>query len=271
MHFAIIPLSDICVFTPIGLDHQEVLGDTVVKIAEQKAGIIKDKSHVFTISNQHPDAMAVLEKYSASNDVHLVSTDSLISKGYSPNFMTENAHFAKEIANFYLDQTFQHLERKKISLESLIDVKFPGRAHIVSKNDSTYYLDGAHTQQSIQKCVSWYRSVRKTTKTEVVFYLTGNRDFKEFIQELEKLENFELHFVPPLNRESNQNENSNLTISDEAKIMKAKEMMESYPGSKWYSNVEECLEKLQGEILVTGSIHLVGSVLKSLKENLIFE
>jgi len=268
----IIPSADICVFTPIGLDHQEVLGETVAKIAEQKAGIIKEKSQVFTLASQHPDALAVLENYSVSNDIHLVPTDSLVSNQCeSPNFMIENAYFAKRIANFYLNHKFHDLEIKKISLETLKDVKFPGRAHIVTRNNSTYFLDGAHTKQSIQKCVSWYRSIRKATKTVVIFYLTGNRDFKEFIGELETLENFELHFVPPLNRDSYQNENSNLTISDEAKIKRAKEMMDSYPGSKWYSDVEDCLENLQGEILVTGSIHLVGSVLKSLKENIIFE
>jgi len=166
---------------------------------------------------------------------------------------------------------YQQFYKEKISLEHLMNVKFPGRAHIITRNDSTYYLDGAHTQQSIQKCLSWYRSVCKKRKTHVVFYLTGNRNFLEFIGEIEKLEDFTLHFVPPLNRESNQNENSNLTVSDEAKISKAKEMMESFPGSKWYPDVEECLETLNGQILVTGSIHLVGTVLKSLKEKIIFE
>jgi len=55
----VIPSSDICVFTPIGLDHQEILGKNVTRIAEQKAGIIKNNSQVFTVANQHPDALQV--------------------------------------------------------------------------------------------------------------------------------------------------------------------------------------------------------------------
>lgn len=35
--------------TSLGLDHVQILGDTIRKIAWQKAGIIKPNSHVFTV------------------------------------------------------------------------------------------------------------------------------------------------------------------------------------------------------------------------------
>lgn len=52
------PLASI--ITPIGLDHQSFLGDTVAAIAGEKAGIIKPGVPVFSAA-QEPEALAVIE------------------------------------------------------------------------------------------------------------------------------------------------------------------------------------------------------------------
>eukprot|EP00301_Raphidiophrys_heterophryoidea_P020976 c5534_g1_i1.p1 GENE.c5534_g1_i1~~c5534_g1_i1.p1 ORF type:complete len:288 (-),score=47.62 c5534_g1_i1:393-1160(-) len=44
----------------ISMDHMSVLGDTVEKIAGEKAGIMKPNVPVFSVSNQNPGAMKVL-------------------------------------------------------------------------------------------------------------------------------------------------------------------------------------------------------------------
>lgn len=42
---------------------------------------------------------------------------------------------------------------------------WPGRNQIITRNGSngtyTYYLDGAHTAESIKQCVEWYLSMVK--------------------------------------------------------------------------------------------------------------
>ena len=53
--------GDVCVITSISLDHVEVLGDTLDKIAFEKAGIIKPGSIVVS-SPQAPEAAAVIEE-----------------------------------------------------------------------------------------------------------------------------------------------------------------------------------------------------------------
>ena len=50
---------EVCVITSIGLDHQEYLGDTLERIAGEKAGIIKDQRPV-VVADQPEEAMAVL-------------------------------------------------------------------------------------------------------------------------------------------------------------------------------------------------------------------
>ncbi|GAA4488884.1 folylpolyglutamate synthase/dihydrofolate synthase family protein [Microbacterium panaciterrae] len=56
--------GDVAVFTPIDLDHADRLGDTIAKIAEVKAGIIKDGAAVVS-ARQTPEAEAVLRRVAA--------------------------------------------------------------------------------------------------------------------------------------------------------------------------------------------------------------
>jgi dihydrofolate synthase/folylpolyglutamate synthase len=49
------------VITPIGIDHTEFLGDTLARVATEKAGIIKRRAPVIT-GEQQPEAAAVIEQ-----------------------------------------------------------------------------------------------------------------------------------------------------------------------------------------------------------------
>lgn len=51
--------AQVAVITPVAMDHMHILGDTLEKIASEKAGIIKPGSSV-VISGQEPEAAAVL-------------------------------------------------------------------------------------------------------------------------------------------------------------------------------------------------------------------
>jgi len=61
----------VAVITSISYDHTDVLGDTLVKIAGEKAGIIKPGG-VAISSPQEPEAMAVLERVCRERGVELV-------------------------------------------------------------------------------------------------------------------------------------------------------------------------------------------------------
>lgn len=52
--------ADVDVITPIGLDHTDYLGDTIVEIAAEKAGIITRPEAVTIVADQDSDAMRVV-------------------------------------------------------------------------------------------------------------------------------------------------------------------------------------------------------------------
>lgn len=62
----VIRSPEVCVITPISLDHMAVLGDTVAEIAGEKAGIIKSGADVVCANGQEEDALAVLRHVTAS-------------------------------------------------------------------------------------------------------------------------------------------------------------------------------------------------------------
>jgi dihydrofolate synthase/folylpolyglutamate synthase len=61
-----------CVFTPISLDHEKFLGDTVAKIAFEKAGILK-RGAVAVSAPQVPDALTVLERQAARFGIRILT------------------------------------------------------------------------------------------------------------------------------------------------------------------------------------------------------
>jgi dihydrofolate synthase / folylpolyglutamate synthase len=56
----VVPDPALTVITPVDLDHQQYLGDTIPLIAAEKAGIIK-RGRPVVVAPQHPDALAVIE------------------------------------------------------------------------------------------------------------------------------------------------------------------------------------------------------------------
>ena len=56
----LIPRPVACAITPISLDHQHFLGDTIALIADEKAGILKSGAPC-AVAAQAPEAMAVIE------------------------------------------------------------------------------------------------------------------------------------------------------------------------------------------------------------------
>jgi dihydrofolate synthase/folylpolyglutamate synthase len=58
------------VITPIGLDHQDALGDTLAEIAAHKAGILKPNAPAI-VARQAPEAMAVIEARAAEIEAPL--------------------------------------------------------------------------------------------------------------------------------------------------------------------------------------------------------
>lgn len=163
---------DVCVITPISLDHTEVLGDSLAAIAAEKSGIIKPGSTVVS-SLQPPEAMAVIKRVCLQKRARLVRVGSDITwqKGSfdlsGQTFQVEGRKGSYHITLPLLgDHQLENAATAVAVIESLSDlgfslppesiaagmagIRFPGRLQIL-RHHPMLVVDGAHNADSARR------------------------------------------------------------------------------------------------------------------------
>ena len=177
----IIDAPEVAVITNIGLDHTDFLGDTLEKIAANKAGVFKEGGHA-VVYRGTPGVEAVYEEVCAQKKISLRKADfdsiRLISHGLEGQVFScgkrenlvlpllgdhqlHNASVVLSIADTLIDLgwniTEEHIR------DGIRDVSWPGRFDIVSRNP-LFIIDGGHNPQCIDALVK-----------NIVDYLAGRR------------------------------------------------------------------------------------------------
>ena len=157
----IIPAPEMAVFTMIGMDHMQYLGDSLEAIGRNKAGIIKEGSLVVS-TVQEPCVEAVLDEKSASFGGQVVYSDyakalkvkrslketSFCFEGLEKltihtlgSFQIQNACLAVTGALALREKGYSISE--KSIYEGLLATVMPGRFECVCEKP-LFFLDGAH-------------------------------------------------------------------------------------------------------------------------------
>jgi dihydrofolate synthase/folylpolyglutamate synthase len=148
----------VAVITDIGLDHTRILGDTLEKIAFQKAGIIKSGNNVFcydqnkilndVIDKQVKESKAILHRL---DEVELHRNARLNSD--LPDYQKRNWLLAQQVAEFVINRDGLN----KLDTEILLDSQktiIPARLQHVQIGNKTLVIDGAHNPQKLNALVS---------------------------------------------------------------------------------------------------------------------
>ena len=190
------------VMTPISLDHRDILGNTIEKIAKEKAGIIK-KGVPLVTANQVNNVFKVLEKRVKKKEsvMHIcptpesvkLSSDGTSFEVYGNNFNTSliGKHQAQNAA---LAIATIKLFNSKISYETidkgLKNVYWPGRLQLVS--DKIYY-DVAHNEDGIKSVLKNLNRMFPTSKLYGLLCLKGDKEIDCIAESIKS--QFEMLFV----------------------------------------------------------------------------
>ena len=138
------------VITNIALDHQQWLGDTLGKIAAEKAGIIKPGVPVITAADE-AEALAVIERAAREKNAPLIKVEQasrLFGAGETPALPLLGSH---QQLNAALALATVEALQDKISVSDaaihngLATVDWPGRLQLVTRpSGQKILLDGAH-------------------------------------------------------------------------------------------------------------------------------
>ena len=187
---------NLSIITEISLDHLDILGDTILKIAEEKSGIIKEKAPV-VISRQSKEitelfSRKVKEKSSYLIEVLEVLNVKVSQKGTGFTYRGEdyitsligdhqayNASLAIESINIY-DSSIQ----KKVIEKGLKNAFWPGRIQKIYKN---IFFDVAHNKTSIKSLISTMRNLFPNKPLYGLFCLKGDKDIELIAEEMSKV------------------------------------------------------------------------------------
>ena len=194
----IIENAEVCVITPVSMDHKSVLGNTLTEIAEKKAGIIKPGAKVVTAPQDGP-VMNVIREKCLREGCHLtaVDTDSIEriyagldgqKFGYggekyeiplAGTYQVENACTALEVLGALRDRGY------KISNEAIhrgfVNTKWPYRFTVINRKP-TVILDGAHNPAGAKALAESVKQYLAGKKVRYVFGVFADKDYEKIIE-----------------------------------------------------------------------------------------
>lgn len=271
------------IITSISYDHMNILGDTLGKIAYEKAGIIKYSTPVI-VYTQEREAIEVINEVAIKNhskvlyinkgDVKYLGVTSS-SYGLSQNIevITQKKRYKLELALLGQHQllncalavnTIEQLSviediiiKEETILNALRKVKWPGRLELLSR-DPLVVIDGAH---NIDGIINLKDNVQKYFQYDNLIMIIGilaDKQVDEMLDAIIPLGNRIIAVTPHSDRASSAEE---LRL----KILRLNENCESMVeySAAYRKALSYCGEK--DMILICGSLYMIGDMRKIIR------
>lgn len=187
--------TNLSIISNIGIDHKEILGDTIELIAKEKAGIIHNKGKVVLGIQEHPLAKKViLEKIKMENaefidaeeiNCQILPEEKDLQRIYIDKLKREvflNLQGEHQIDNMLSVIAALEFLEKDLSLDrnafltGLSKVNWPGRLELLNYNGREILIDGAHNPQGARKLKNYLDSKYSDRK---IYFLLGILDDKD--------------------------------------------------------------------------------------------
>ncbi|MBO3445347.1 folylpolyglutamate synthase/dihydrofolate synthase family protein [Clostridium sp. CCUG 7971] len=202
----IIKKSEVSVICSISLDHVNILGDTIAKIAYEKGGIIKKEGTaiVYDQSNEAKDVIKKICKDKNANYIEVKFDDIDIKKSdiysqiYDASIMGDkyenleikligdhqvnNSILALSVIKYLVDTKGLEISEENIR-KGLINTKWPGRIEKI-KERPIFIIDGAHNEDGAK---SLAKAIDKNFKGKNLTMLIGMLEDKDIDGVLEIL------------------------------------------------------------------------------------
>ncbi len=196
-------IPKVCGITSISLDHMEILGNTIEKIAAEKAGIIKKGVPVLTLE-QKPSVSEILKNEANKKNSNLdITTDTEInivkSDGNGTVFKYSDLEFELPLLGVHqVKNCVLAINLAKKLLGSLFDItkvknsvktiKWPGRLEQI-KNKNIYY-DVAHNFEGIRAMISTISEIHHNKKIIGLFSIKSDKKIEDICDVIKN--NFEM-------------------------------------------------------------------------------
>ena len=188
----------ISIITPIAMDHEAYLGDSLEAIAGEKAGIIKAGVPV-VVGLQEKVALEVLEKRAEEvgtsfraideDDLKIIKSDlsenHFIYKGEDYRLpllglhQIDNAILALEAMKIMKDQGRIDIDEEEIK-KGLLKAKWPGRLEKIAQ-EPDFFIDGGHNAHGI-RAVSRLLKPQDKDRRILLLGMRQDKDYREVLK-----------------------------------------------------------------------------------------
>ena len=170
--------------TSISLDHTDILGNTISKIAGEKAGAFKKGIPVLSVS-QHEEAAAVLNREARlrNTQVDWLSTglDDSIEIGLNGDHQRLNASLALEALK-YLPFPLRH----ESIISGLKNITWYGRFQVIESKPFIVF-DVAHNAAGLFSFADEYQKLKISGEKILLLSLQAKKDISKVVPTLEKI------------------------------------------------------------------------------------
>ena len=250
----------VSVITKVGLEHQEYLGDTIERIAYEKAGIIKNNKPVVTgakgaalkvikeIAKKKNSPIFLIKKAIKKNSHFNINDYKNLKLSLMGDFQLENASIAVktiEVLNKYYNLNINKNNIRK----GLLKTKIAGRFQFISRN---IIVDCAHNPDAMAALKKELLKIRKRyRKIYLIIGILKDKDYKAMLDKLIPLVKTTILVKPKIPR------------AQDPKIL-AKYVKKNYIIIENAKNAFKYIKKKTNKndlILVTGSFYVVGEII----------
>jgi len=238
--------ADMALITPIALDHQNWLGDTLAEIALEKAHVMLGCSHNISAA-QCDEVATILSQFNAEM---IFSDTNCVWQGLSVAGLHQqgNASLAWSALQCLHDKPLPSKvvggEAIKIDLDAayqaILQCSIPGRLQHIQIGDADVWLDAAHNSHAIEALLPSLPSIADPFDAILVF----TREDRSLSDMLSQLKSYTTHLI--------SNDDSSFSDADG----------EQTPAMVL---MQEIKRNAQGTFLVLGSFITVAAILKANK------
>jgi dihydrofolate synthase/folylpolyglutamate synthase len=251
--------SHVAVITPIALDHEEWLGDSLEKIAGEKAGIIKAKTPVVS-APQLPDAEKAIRARAAECEAPL----QFVTETYDKSPIALRGEHQKLNAAIAIAA----IRAAKIDPPSpssgatgldeaaiaggLATVEWPGRFQCWDKRT---VIDGAHNPAAARILAETWREIFGDERATLIVAILSDKDLRKICEALAPITNSVLLPKIRSERAADPIELSKILVDLGCKSEIASSFGDAFDKAR----------KRSSPILITGSLHFAGEALAHLQ------
>ena len=268
----------VSVITKIGMDHTAILGDTIEKIAYEKAGIMKPGCPVVIQGQQEEVRKVLLANFRTINTLsemrdsilYEVSEEELHDASCFPMkmqgvFQVENAATAilaaqKILSEPQLQEKLQLTEEKLQNYihKGISETYWKGRMELVNEKPF-FMIDGAHNSHGVHALAESLTALYPGEKFHFIMGVMADKDYEDMIEELLPLAIDFVTVTPESNRA--------LQADELARCIEAKGVQASYAEDMealirpYLPNYDCKTEQMPvGKTIAFGSLYFIGTI-----------